>query len=140
MKTEAARTAFYEVALVSKEERSQARAYSTLTPEELATTYQRKSYMKDDAPRGFTYSTLRSYAEARGATALASAASSAIAEGVDSAPEADWVQGRDILPLVSRKPGPWMANVLKEVRAKQYSGDVKTREEALTEALRLATP
>jgi tRNA nucleotidyltransferase/poly(A) polymerase len=138
MASDDARGAFYDVALMSKEQRGVARAYSTLTPEALATTFQRKSYMKDEAPRGFAYSHLRSFAEGRNSSSLAQVASTAVTEGVDSAPEPDWVQGRDILPLIARKPGPWLATVLREVRSKQYAGEVATPQEALAEALRLS--
>lgn len=49
---------------------------------------------------------------------------------VASEHETPYIQGRDILPLTTRKPGKWMSVLLAEAEEKQYRGEFKDSEEA----------
>lgn len=50
--------------------------------------------------------------------------------GVAYAKPSDHLQGRDVLPLTSRKPGPWLGALLAEATNAQDRGDFNTRDEA----------
>lgn len=51
--------------------------------------------------------------------------------GVYDTPPTDLIQGRDILPLTNRAPGPWMGQLLSVATKAQDEGAFNSREEAL---------
>ena len=56
--------------------------------------------------------------------------------GVSAEPEPDWITGDDVLSATDRKPGRWVSEVLNDMRDKQYSRRVSSRNEALAELKR----
>ncbi len=67
---------------------------------------------------------------------VVSASVVAIAVGVGSHPEADWVRGDDVLRLSSSSPGPWVKSTLNEFRRRQWRREFSGRDEALAELAR----
>ena len=67
---------------------------------------------------------------------VVSASVAAVAVGVGSHPEADWVRGDDVLRLSSSSPGPWVKSTLNEFRRRQWRREFSGRDEALAELAR----
>lgn len=92
-------------------------------PSALISSYDRKTYMNDVASKGFTFEKYRRYAQLIGDRAGVRAANKAIAEGIGSSPEPALIQGRDIIPLTSAKPGPWLGKLVAQALDAQYHGE-----------------
>jgi tRNA nucleotidyltransferase/poly(A) polymerase len=52
-------------------------------------------------------------------------------DGVLNGPEPAYVQGRDIISVTDRKPGPWVGKIVEEAMERQYRGEFTDRDAAL---------
>lgn len=108
-------------------------AYALLDtdPGQATTPYMRKVAASTKGKSGWTWALYGEYARIIGSDTGVRAAESAIAEGVGVEPEAPMVQGRDILAVVDRKPGPWLGKLVADTLDRQYRGLFADKAEAL---------
>ncbi len=132
------RRAFLRTTLISKESSRAALDLNTIDPDALGTPYARKTTAARLQRRGFTFSRYLEYAEVTGNESARIAAVSAIAEGVGDLPEPALIQGRDVLPFVPRKPGPWLGELVSEALDRQYRGEFPTKDAAVAWAIKRA--
>lgn len=90
-------------------------------PSTLSARKDRKAYALKLASRGFTFEDYKTYASLIDDEAGVRVANAAINDGVGLQPEPDLIMGRDLQELTDRKPGPWMGQLLREARDRQYS-------------------
>lgn len=129
------RPAFLRTTLVSKESSRAAADLGAMDPSTLDTAYDRKTTAARLQRRGFSFSRYLEYAEVTGDTTARWAAVHAVAEGVGDRPEPALIQGRDVLPFVSRKPGPWLGELMTEALDHQYRGEFASKEAAVAWAV-----
>lgn len=108
-----------------------ANALLNTDPGQRMTPYMRKRAARENAKSGWTWELYRTYAQITGSEVGVKVANDAIAEGVGTAPEPPMVQGRDIIALTSRKPGPWLGKLVDEALDRQYRGQFTDKEDAL---------
>lgn len=131
MPDSADRDIFRKSTLIGKDAQKIAADLAYTDPVQLDTVYLQKVYAKEKASRGFTWERYRAYAEMVGDAKGVKVAKDAIAAGVGASPEPGWIQGRDIIALTSRKPGPWVGKLVDEALDRQYRGLFEDKEDAL---------
>lgn len=125
------RAGFGRTTLIGKDAQRLALDFVHTDPTSLNTDYALKMYAKDKASRGFTFEKYRAYAEMVGHRDGVVVANAAIAAGVGETAEPPLVQGRDIIPLSSKKPGPWVGELVAAALDKQYRGEFVTKDAAV---------
>ncbi|TXH09933.1 MAG: CCA tRNA nucleotidyltransferase [Spirochaetes bacterium] len=127
------RREFLSTVLIGKDDEKVAHDLASLNAADVDTSYARRVLARKYASRGFTFQRLATFA--RDVTCdgvMGELADRAVEEGLGSGPEPDWIQGRDIIKTVSRKPGPWLGNLLDDVRDRQYRREFANADEALS--------
>ena len=81
----------------------------------------------------FTFDRYLTYAQTLGDPTAIQSARAAIAEGIGAGPQPTLIHGRDVLAAVggSRKPGPWVGELVDRALDHQHRGDFDSREAAL---------
>lgn len=133
------RPQFLRTVMVSKDDARAASDLASLDPSGLGTSYARKTLASKLQRRGFTFSRYLEFAEVIDDAVARKAAVSAIAEGVGDTPEPALIQGRDVLSVVPRKPGPWLGALVNEALDRQYRGEFTDKDAALSWAVSRAT-
>lgn len=101
------------------------------TPVQLSTEYLRKKHARECVKAGWTFAKYRNYAAAAvGDTEGVKIADRALAEGLGDGPEPPLIQGRDVIALTDRKPGPWVGALVDEALDRQYRGFFKDADDA----------
>lgn len=129
------RRAFVKRSTVGNDTARLAHALVDTDPVQNSTAYARKVRARQMEKTGWTWEKYRTYAEITGDIEGVRVADLAIAEGIGSAPEEQWVQGRDILARVDRKPGPWLGKLVADILDRQYRGEFGNREAAIDAAV-----
>lgn len=132
------RPEFLRTVMVSKDDARGAGDLATLYPYELGSPYARKTAASKLHKRGFTFARYREFAEVTGDPAALAVAEAAVQESIAEGPEPALIQGRDVLPVVPRKPGPWLGELMNEALDRQYRGEFRSKEEALAWAMERA--
>ena len=104
------------------------------TPAQAADTgYDRNRYAHHMFKRGFTFDRYLTYAQTLGDPTAIQSARAAVSEGIGAGPQPALIQGRDVLAAVggSRKPGPWVGELVDRALDHQHRGDFHSREAAL---------
>lgn len=127
------REAFLANTVLGKESQTVAEDLATTDPVRLGSAYDRKVHAHAMFKRDFTFVRYLKFCELRNDEAGAQVARSAILEGLGTEPEPPMIQGRDVMALVgkSRKPGPWVGDLVEEARDKQYRGEFPDTEAAI---------
>lgn len=129
--TEKDRRGFLSVAMTDKDSARLAGDLAGLDPDTLSTPYSRRVLSRALVSREFTFAGYAEYTKLTGDRTARQVARAAIREGLADGPEPDLVLGRDVIPLTSRKPGPWVGKLLDETRDRQYRGEFSDRNAAL---------
>jgi tRNA nucleotidyltransferase/poly(A) polymerase len=125
--------------LIGKDEEKVASDLASFDATDVDTPYARRVLARKYVARGFTFQRLATFAQVVTCDiVMGKLADRAVEEGLGNGPESDWVQGRDILKTVSRKPGPWLGNLLDDVRDRQYRRDFPNADAALSWAIERA--
>lgn len=132
---DADRGAFLRTTLVSKESSRAAADLVALDPYELGSAYARKTTASRLYRRGFTFARYREFAEVTGDSAALRAVKAAREEFICDGPEPPLIQGRDVLPFVPRKPGPWLGELVAEALDRQYRGEFVDKDAAVAWAV-----
>lgn len=122
---------FLNTSVIGAKEQNLAYILSSFDKSTADSTYKRKHLAKELARDGFTFNDYGKFSETMNNTGGTQIAEQANLEGIGDKPEADYVMGKNILEMTSKKPGPWMGKLLEEIRDKQYRGEFKNKEEAL---------
>lgn len=130
--SDADRTGFLSTVLISKDESRLAKDLASADAADMRTPYARKVVARKLASHGFTYALLERFAEWSENAALLNVAHAGMSEGMSDGPETDFVQGRDVLKTVNRKPGPWLGKLLEDARERQYRGEFADAEAAVS--------
>lgn len=125
------RDAFFNLSLVSQDERVRASAVLDTDALSLDTPYARKKAALRLSKTGASLRDVRNFAVVTGDSRGTTLANWAIREGIGDKPEPDLVQGRDVLDITDRKPGPWVGKLLTELREEQYQGRFNNKDEAI---------
>lgn len=96
--------------------------------EGLSTPVQRRLYAERP---GFSFSQLYDFAKLTNNKKLEKISLMAKSEGVWSSSLPLYIQGRDIIGLTSKKPGPWVGEIVKEFKLRQYNNEFNNKEEAI---------
>lgn len=99
----------------------------------LSSPYDRRRYAAQMAQRGFTFERYMTYSRILGDPAAEHIAQAAIDDGIGSQPQAPMVQGRDVMAAAggSRKPGPWVGELVGAALDRQHRGRFRSRTDAL---------
>ncbi len=99
----------------------------------LDTSYHRRRYAHQMAKRGFTFDRYLTYAQTLGDPTAIQSARAAVSDGIGAGPQPALIQGRDVLAASggSRKPGPWVGELVDHALDRQHRGDFDSREAAL---------
>lgn len=125
------RRSFIKRTTVGNDTARLANALVGTVPDQIDTPYLRKVRAKENVKSGWSFTKYREYASLINDTAGVEVANRAIAEGIGDGPEPPLVQGRDIIPLTDRKPGPWVGKLVDEALDRQYRGLFKDKDTAL---------
>lgn len=126
------RGGFLRGSVIGKEAQRVAADLASADPDELANSYTRKVRAYTLAKRDFTFHRYLLFCRLRGDSAGVLVAEAAVAEGLGPGPEPAMIQGRDIVALASRKPGPWVGELVEQARDRQYRGEFTDRAAAIT--------
>lgn len=125
--------------LIGKDDEKVAHDLASFSATDVGTPYARRVLARKYAARGFTFHRLATFARViMHDSAIGKLADRAVEEGLGNGPESDWVQGRDIISTVDRKPGPWLGSLLDDVRDRQYRRDFTNAGAALSWAIERA--
>ena len=133
------RATFLRTTMVSKESSRAAADLVALDPYELGSVYARKTTASRLQRRGFTFARYREFAEVTGNDAALRVADAAVTEFISDGPEPALVQGRDVLSVVPRKPGPWLGELVSEALDRQYRGEFADKDAAVAWAVSQAS-
>ena len=133
------RATFLRTTMVSKESSRAAADLVALDPYELGSVYARKTTASRLQRRGFTFARYREFAEVTGNDAALRVADAAVTEFISDGPEPALVQGRDVLSVVPRKPGPWLGELVSESLDRQYRGEFADKDAAVAWAVSQAS-
>lgn len=125
------RDAFFNLSLVSQDERVRASAILDTDALSLDTPYARKKAALRLSKTGASLRDVRNFAVVTGDSRGTTLANWAIREKIADGPEPDLIQGRDVLDITDRKPGPWIGKLLSELREEQYQGRFNNKDEAI---------
>jgi tRNA nucleotidyltransferase/poly(A) polymerase len=119
------RSGFLAQTVLGKDSQNIAEDLASTDPARLNTSYERKVHANDMSRRGFTFERYLKFCGLRGDLAGIRVARAALAEGIATQPEPPMIQGRDVIALVgkSRKPGPWVGELVAEALDRQYRGE-----------------
>lgn len=129
------RKGFLRTTMVTKESARAAADLAAMDPYELGSAYARKTTAARLHRRGFTFARYREFAEVTEDTAALRVAEAATTEFICDGPEPPLLQGRDVLPFVSRKPGPWLGELVAESLDRQYRGEFADKDAAVAWAV-----
>jgi len=125
------RKVFLNTTVLGKDAQTLAEDLVTADPAQLETSYARKVHAYTMAKRGFTFDRYLKFCGLRGDLAGIRVARAAIRDGIGAEPEAPYIQGRDVMAAGSRKPGPWVGELVAEARERQYRGEFSDQDAAL---------
>lgn len=91
--------------------------------EQLSSDYLIRKYAAN-ARNGFSFEKYDRFSTALGDMDGRKAAQRAKELGVYHSPEPDFIQGRHVLELTERKPGPWLGKLLKDAKEAQFKRDI----------------
>lgn len=124
---------FTNQTLVGSQKQKQARMLAATSGDDLGDAFSRKMFARKLAASGINFEVYSHYAEMIGDKEGVSAATSAKSEGVWTSPEPDLINGEDVIRAQpDRKAGPWVKALLDDMRERQYRGEFKSRDDALT--------
>lgn len=129
------RNNFFNSVIIGKDQQKLANTLVNVVPENLQTEYDRKRFAFDVQRSGFTFKQYLELSRLQNNKNGIKVAQEALKEGLSNGPEKDFIQGKDILEKTDKKPGPWMGELLNNIRDEQFKGSFKNKEEALQEAL-----
>ena len=124
------REKFSTTSLMSKSDEKVAMALCDLQDSQWESTYDRKVAAKS-FPKGVDFELVHRYATVTDNSVLKDHSRKAISEGLGKEPEKDLISGSDIMMKTERTPGPWMAQLLNEIRDNQYKNNWTNRKDAL---------
>lgn len=125
------RDQFLHYSVIGKETQIIAADLAAIAPAELDSPYARKFHAHRMAARGFTFDRYAMFSQAICDPAGIRAANAAQAEGVGNRPEPPLIQGRDVIAARTRKPGPWVGELVTKALERQYRGGFANRAAAL---------
>lgn len=125
---------FLKKSVVGVKEQALAKTFRNFKKDEAESTYGRKKLARELARTGFTFNDFGKLSKMWDDSEGVKIAEKASAEGISTNPEPELVMGRDVMEMSNKKPGPWMGELLTKVLDKQYRGEFRNREEALTYA------
>jgi len=122
---------FYSISLIGRDKQDIAEDLAKFKSSDASTTYLRKKLAFELRSRGFTFERLYSYGKVIDDKEIIEVSQKAALEGIYTSYEPDFVMGKDILECSSKKPGPWVGEIISQFREMQYRGNFKTKKEAL---------
>lgn len=126
---------FLHTSIIGVKEQKQAEILSSFDKTDADTTYKRKDLAQQLHKNGFTFNDYGKFSKMINDEEGMKIAELAKNEGIGNSPENDYVMGKDILQQTSKKPGPWMGELLKQIRDRQYQGKFKSKKDALDYAM-----
>lgn len=126
---------FLHTSIIGVKEQKQAEILSSFDKTDADTTYKRKDLAQQLHKNGFTFNDYGKFSKMINDEEGMKIAELAKNEGIGNSPENDYVMGKDILQQTSKKPGPWMGELLKQIRDKQYQRKFKSKKDALDYAM-----
>lgn len=128
---EGQRSAFLSTTVIGVKEQTRASDLARVDSSELTNRAARKHFAYSMKSRGFTFEDYQVFTTMIEDKHGAAVAADAVEEGLASGPEADLVTGKDVISTTNRKPGPWMGQMLSELRDRQYNDEFASKEEAM---------
>lgn len=122
---------FIKTTVLGSKPQRLAMALSQMDPESITDSYQAKVTARTLSSRGFTFALYERYAQMNDNQKALSACAIARNAGVIDGPEEPLVMGRDIIAMTSKKPGPWVSQMLEQAHDKQLRGEFTDRQSAL---------
>lgn len=129
------RKTFLQSSVIGVKEQQEAETLATFDTNNAQTTYKRKVLAKKLQKHGFTFNDYANFAHMTNNKEGIILAQKAQDEGIGAGPEQDLVMGKDIMEHSSKKPGPWMGELLDTLRDKQYNNEFNNKDDALNYAL-----
>jgi len=127
---------FLKTSIIGAKEQKQAEILSSFDKSQAASSYSRKAKAKELQKYGFTFNDYGKFSKMVNDREGIKIAELAQKDGIAYKPEADLIMGKDILEKSNKKPGPWMGELLNEIRDKQYKNEFNNKQEALDYALK----